>query len=424
MSSHCSGQGSADIALQFITIGLLAICSLAIPLKSLSACVRASAQPPHASVHNTGQDVDTRCQRALKQLLNPDGHQQGHVFCDLWDMVSGQHVPPGMAMPLGQLQSYIGQLPLSTAAFCVGHGRMCRFASADLDTTGTPCQDFSGCGGQAAANGPQMAIFLLWCHLMLARQTAILVHENVPEFWASLLDSFLGHSYWIFTMVIDCADVGFYLISRKRRYTIMYHKAKCRLCWDPRGLYTLLTEAMQSSVGHWNSQISDCFLADYEEIATEVATAAARAGISVQLAMQDLSCLLTPGELARLSAYITAWIQRFGHHPSSCPWAIFNLRDNPEAGWLTWSACSRRIPGLRTGQQRLWSPFLHRWLTCKELLAAMGVPVYPQLAMQAGMAMIHVAPGPDAWHMLGNMMHIASVGTAMFVALASATSAG
>jgi hypothetical protein len=70
--------------------------------------------------------------------------------------------------------------------------------------------------------------------------------------------------------------------------------------------------------------------------------------------------------------------------------------------------------------QKLWSPYLHRWLTNKELLAAMGVPVYEHLARSAGVALVEVAPGPDAWHMLGNMMHIASVGSAMLVALAAA----
>lgn len=353
-------------------------------------------------------------------MLNPEGQHPGHIFCDMWQMAQGLRIMPGASVAAGFLRQHIWQIPLALSAFCVGHGWHCHIPASDVDVTGTPCQDFSGCGHGLADQGPQMAIFILWCHLMLSRQTAILVHENVPEFWESLLHAHLGHAYWIFSSVMDCADLGFHLISRKRRYTIMYHKAKCRPVCHPVKLYVFLTETMKTSLGNWESQIWHCFLADDAEISLEVAPAASRVGIPVEVAMQDMTKLLTPGEVSRLQAYTESWVQRFGHHPCHCPWAIFNLRDNPEAGWLTWSAAGGRIPGLRTGTQKLWSPFLRRWLTNKELLAAMGVPVYPQLANAAGVALVAVAPGPDAWHMLGNMMHIASVGTAIFVAMASA----
>lgn len=137
------------------------------------------------------------------------------------------------------------------------------------------------------------------------------------------------------------------------------------------------------------------------------------------MALENMQMLLTQGERERLLAYVELWIVKFGKHPNECPWAVFNLRDNPASGYVTWSALGR-IPGLRTGQQKLWVPCLNRWLTNKELLAAMGAPVYPQLAMAAGVPLMEVAPGADAWHMLGNMMHIASVGVAMFVAMVSA----
>jgi len=50
----------------------------------------------------------------------------------------------------------------------------------------------------------------------------------------------------------------------------------------------------------------------------------------------------------------------------------------------------------------------------------MGLPVYPELARAANVPVVEVQPGAEARHMLGNMMHIASVGTAMLVALACA----
>lgn len=110
-------------------------------------------------------------------------------------------------------------------------------------------------------------LFLIWCHLMLARQTAILVHENVPQFWESLLHLHLGHAYWIFSMVTDCSDIGFHLISRKRRYTIMYHRAKCCIRCHPQAMYHSLAASMQSVCQPWQSQIWHCFLATANEVA-------------------------------------------------------------------------------------------------------------------------------------------------------------
>jgi hypothetical protein len=141
-------------------------------------------------------------------------------------------------------------------------------------------------------------------------------------------------------------------------------------------------------------------------------------GISVHEAMQDMAMLLSPGEAQRLAAYEELWLHRFGQPACSCDWAIFNLADNPDGGFTTWSAASGRIPGLRTHNAKYWVPFLGRWLTNKELLAAMGVPVYPSLANAACVPVVAVTPGPAARHMLGNMMHIASVGSVIACALA------
>ena len=103
-----------------------------------------------------------------------------------------------------------------------------------------------------------------------------------------------------------------------------------------------------------------------------------------------------------------------------CPWAVFNLGDNPAKGYLTWSAASGKIPGLRTGGRKLWVPWLGRWLTALELLGAMGLPVYPELAEAAKVKQWTVQPGINPRHMLGNMMHVSSAGAVLAVAWACA----
>lgn len=306
---------------------------------------------------------------------------------------------------------------MAQASFCCGHGHYCIAPACDLDVTGTPCQDWAPNGNRLGREGPQWKVFLAWVTVILAQQLPIVVHENVPQFDVNILFELLGHMYFICPLVIDCESLGFRLISRKRRYTIMYHKAKTQVLLDPASLCSNLLSRLLPALPSMAQTISDCYLADLEELAQEVAELCFSLNMDVTFALLNLTLLLTPGERDRLIHYMALWFQRFGVCASQCKDAIFNLGDNPGAGYVTWSASSGRIPGLRTQNAKYWVPFLSRWLTNKELLACMGLPVYPALAQAAGVPLMNVRPGPEARHMLGNMMHVASVGTAMAVAL-------
>jgi hypothetical protein len=254
---------------------------------------------------------------------------------------------------------------------------------------------------------------------MLSEDVPVIVHENVPQFEVEALTMLMQHKYLIFTLIVDCAALGFRLISRKRRFTIMYHRTKTRLACSPVWLHTQLVQAMAWDIGRTACRICDCFLADVPEIAHEIAEACLAKGIALDQAMKDMTLLLTPGESERLHLYLEAWVARVGVPADLCWWAVFNLADNPGAGYTTWSAASGRIPGLRTHNAKLWVPYLGRWLTNRELLACMGVPVYRHLAEAAQVSQVHVRPGSDSRHMLGNMMHVAAVGSVMAAAMAS-----
>lgn len=369
------------------------------------------------------KDVDSFCQQVLKDRLNPNGHDAPHVFLDMFHLLA----VAGFVSPFDHVNRF--QSPILLAqwflacggmafAQCCGHGLWCPVPWPDIDVTGTPCQDWSGLGLKARGWGPQMKVFLMWCAIILAKAVPIVVHENVPQFPVSLLEAYLGQAYHVFSFVGDCADMGFGHVSRKRRYTVMYHKLKTCIMCSPVDLYSHVVRAMagKASTG-WS--IADCFLADAAEVCEEIMPLRQKKNIHPDLAMANMQLLLSTSEARHLIMYMTRWMDRFGIDASSCPTAVFNLSDNPDHGYLTWSAASGRIPGLRTQGSKLWAPGLGRWLTTMELLAAMGVPVYPSLAMCAGLPLVQVSPGPRARHMLGNMMHIASVGAAMCVAMAS-----
>ena len=356
-------------------------------------------------------------------MINPDGFSRGHVFLNLFSMLADLVEVNDPMTRLGQLPftslvTFIMNCQLAPSAFCCGHGVMCHLDRPDVDVTGTPCQDFSPVGNHRGPFGRQWPVFLAYCRVMIGLEVPILIHENVPQFWLALLEHFFGLSYFIFSLVMDCAEVGFSMISRRRRYTIMYHKGHVRVMHNPALVYEHLKLAMRSF--SLSLLLCDCWLADMEEIMEETSSLCQLRGVPMPLAMLDMTTLLTHHERQRLEAYMAMWQDRFGHCATMDQAAVFNLADNPDNGFVTWSGSSGRIPGLRTNGGKLWVPFLRRWLTTKEQLAAMGVPVYPSLAAAAQVPLVAVSPGPEAKLMLGNMMHIASVGTALLVAMACA----
>merc|ERR1712026_389861 len=75
------------------------------------------------------------------------------------------------------------------------------------------------------------------------------------------------------------------------------------------------------------------------------------------------------------------------------------------------------------GCTRLWSPHRRRWLTHPERAAAMGFPVYQDLAEAARVPLDHAALQAPA-SSLGNAMHMANVGVVVAVAACVCYSAG
>lgn len=334
-----------------------------------------------------------------------------HVFMDLFDMIGGSG-------PSGRVYGSVHGTLMAAMARCRTHGTWCHPPPCDLDVTGTPCQDFAPNGNRLGVLGPQWPVFLAWVAVILIQQVRVVVHENVPQFLVEALQALVEHQYWVFTFLVDCESLGFRLISRKRRFTVLYHKTRTCLSCSPVWLYEQVQQVLAQALLHTAWQISDCFLASVEEVALEIAQACCKQSVSVASALSNMTLLLSPHEQERLRVYLQLWVAKFGTPACCCPWAVFNLGDNPAAGYVTWSAVSGRIPGLRTQNAKYWVPYLARWLTHKELLACMGLPVYESLALAAGVPQVHVTPGPEARHMLGNMMHVASVGTVMAVALA------
>ena len=124
--------------------------------------------------------------------------------------------------------------------------------------------------------------------------------------------------------------------------------------------------------------------------------------------------MLAPSESKHLVLYSQLWKRKFGKDPRRMPSAFFNLGDNPEQR-LCWSA-SGRLPGFRRTAGKLWSPWADRWLTGKERLAALGFPVYADMAASAQCQPFSIS-GQFIKHEAGNSWYVGSAGLVLLVSL-------
>lgn len=127
-----------------------------------------------------------------------------------------------------------------------------------------------------------------------------------------------------------------------------------------------------------------------------------------------LGYLLTAPEVLRAEYYQCLWQERTGRDPAAEAELVFNLGDNPDGGWCTWSAPALgssvfQVPTFRRNWTVLWLPALRRWLTQKERLALMGFPSYEPLARAYGTTTMHFTRD-ECKQALGNCMHVANIG--------------
>ena len=214
--------------------------------------------------------------------------------------------------------------------------------------------------------------------------------------------------------------VGWPCCKRPRIYVALFHKRKVRLFCDPCWLFWQLSPRLATHL-----RVRDCLLASTSEIIAEGWQRAASAHAhTLGVAAAPGQCHpMTVFEKHRLRVYCDRWKRCFGTDPRCESDLICNLGDNPDGGWLTWSAPGpsgvHRIPTFRRNWTAQRLPAHKRWLTATERLVCMGFPATPELATSYRM----VRPYQIAWHQrhtVGNAMHLANVGVWQACVAASA----
>jgi hypothetical protein len=110
------------------------------------------------------------------------------------------------------------------SAWCLRHGRVCRSPVCEIETGGTPCQDFSALNqARAGLDGSRNVFYWTWVRLRRHRQELCWLHENVIAFGAKTLQDDLGDLY-VIVMVVVCPTMLGWSSRRKRQFSVGIHK--------------------------------------------------------------------------------------------------------------------------------------------------------------------------------------------------------
>ena len=403
-SSFFSGIGTAELAWQVIGNAL-----------------RARGVPFHMR-NEFVCEKDGDCQSLLlKQPVQ-------HVFSDICGAV-----PLLVDMDEGATFEHklnaIMASPICTTVWCLRCSQYCFMGPSQVDTSGSPCQDFSRAGLQLGRNGGRIHLVLIWIRWHMVWETPVIIHENVPQFDLDIIMSMMSNTYHVFAVECSPEDVGFSICRRTRMYVAMLHRNKLRVLFNPEIMFRRLCAVL------WvcSTSLDQALLADLDEIRNEEVALATERGIGVRprhaviwettvhseagdiekgfvaraavpnvvgsgsvarvagtgsearvagygsmvgiAGLSSLVYLLTEGEQQRLAAYEERWRKTFGTDPSMHAGLVFNLGDNPEAGWLSWSAPSQSrsvfcLPTLRRRWTVQWWPAQKRWITIGERLVS------------------------------------------------------
>ena len=130
-----------------------------------------------------------------------------------------------------------------------------------------------------------------------------------------------------------------------------------------------------------------------------------------------LKYLLTKREKEVLQKLKKDYKKRYGEDPEKDPDLVIYLGDSAER--RSWSAASGRIPTLRMSGGLMWGVQLSRFLTGREKLASLGIPVTSKIARKMRVKELPLTDIKRCSKIAGNCMHWSSIGVIQLIALVS-----
>jgi len=148
-TSFFSGKGTAENAWKAVVSALLA---QGLPFAMACGC---------------SCDLDPLCQEVLK------AYGTGHIFGDILSMLGNPCVSEEMTF--AAKTRVIMAASLRNLAWCYRCAAWCRVEFGDVDSSGSPCQDWSAAGAREGTNGKRIHCLLAWMRWHLVAQTPVLL---------------------------------------------------------------------------------------------------------------------------------------------------------------------------------------------------------------------------------------------------------
>jgi site-specific DNA-cytosine methylase len=362
-----------------------------------------------------------------QQVLLARSHGRGYycIFSDIFDRVPDLRrfvIGPASEAVYAEMKHAAESARVTPSGACVSHGTRsrparCHVTQADVDVSGSPCNSWSSEGVRAQHDSPWVAATLAWCVWVRHALLRLAIHENVMGFDVELLREMLGDLYDIFTLTVRPCHAGFSGVRRNRLYAICVLRSELRVVHDISSLY----EAVCAQVSNpCCLTVADISRATVQELLEEENTRRLHRKLPLLIvASGDWSYLLSDRQKGLVATLRPEWRIKHGRDADQDPECVWDLHLSAER-----SRCPRSrgvLPTLTNSNVRtLWLPSQKRWLMHRELAAAMGYPVYPELAQAAGVAEdVHTSPPGCRSKSLGGAMQVANVGCVMAVALAA-----
>lgn len=295
---------------------------------------------------------------------------------------------------------------------CVSHGTLCSYPVAPaFHFAGTPCPPWSALtAGPRRREHPDAWLFLVWCAMLRAAPARVVIHENVSGFDLSLMREELGSLYHITEIKVNPADAGFGFVCRRRVFHVLFLKSRHASPPDVECIYSRI-KAYQG--GHY-ARTTDVWRASVDDLLMEENSARKRRGLETRdVHSGNWEYLLTTKQRERLARQQNGWYSKTGRHAEHDGDCVFDLSMSSSRAHLPMTS---HIPCFTSKNQILWSPSRRRWLLPVERAAAMGHPVFHDLASAAGVPVSHEALNYGS-AALGSSIHVASAGMVFLAAL-------
>ena len=250
-------------------------------------------------------------------------------------------------------------------------------------------------------------------------------------------DLFFSH-YYMWYVEGSPADTGNSGVSRPRVFVMMCHRETGRVLADPVVLYQRIAQKIaiyvSTSPMHYliasdrEVQLEAMALAASRQIVYRPVAWAAFLTVPVLFLLtlhfrafvfqdhRDLEYLLTRRERDALGVCCYQYFSKYGKRAQEDEDLMVFLGDDPNYS-LTWTATSKKVPCFRNNSGLFWVPSRGRWLTVKEKLGCLGMPVDPECSTAMSVPMLACKDTHRSGTLVGNSMHLSNIALVELVVL-------